>query len=183
MKAKKVIGFVGMPASGKSTALEVARQWGPVVTMGDVVRAAIRAEGQDITPENLRAMATHLRELNGSQAIAIECVRQIEESEEDIVFVDGLRSLAEVEEFRATWKFPVIAIVARDEDRHQWLAARGREDDAQEEEKIRQRDEQELALGIAEVISSADYTIDNHGTIEELQTSCGQVIQEVIDNY
>ncbi|HMF33329.1 MAG TPA: AAA family ATPase [Candidatus Lokiarchaeia archaeon] len=183
MTLQKVIGFVGMPASGKSTALEVAREWGPVVTMGDVVRAAVRDEGDEITPKNLRAMALHLRELHGPQAIAMECVRQIEELGAEIVFIDGLRSPTEVAEFRASWKFPIIAIVARDEDRYQWLAARGRDDDEQEQEKIRQRDEQELALGIGDVIANADYTIYNYGTIEELQQACESTIREVIENY
>lgn len=183
MSTKKVIGFVGLPGSGKSTALEVAMQWGPVVTMGDVVRAAVRKCGLEITPENLRTMSSHLRQVSGPQAIALECVNQIEGLEDEIVFVDGLRSLEEVKEFRGHWKFPIIAIVAQDQDRHRWLRARGREDDSQEEEKIRERDERELSFGIGDVIASADYTIYNLGTIEVLQANSENTIKEVIDYY
>lgn len=180
---KKVIGFVGMPGSGKSTALEVARQWGPVVIMGDVVRDAVRATGQDITPENLRAMAQQFRNLNGPQAVALECVKKITTLQNDVVFIDGLRSPPEVSNFRQTWKFPIIAITARDADRHRWLAARGRPDDTQVAEKIRLRDERELKFGIDEVIAHADYVIRNKGTIEDLQKQCKKTIQKVLKHY
>ncbi len=180
---KKVIGFVGMPGSGKSTALEVAQQWGPVVIMGDVVRAAVRANGQDITPENLRAMAQTLRNQHGSQAIALECVKQINALSDPVVFVDGLRSPAEVATFRQSWKFPVIAITAKDEDRHQWLAARGRPDDSQVTEKIRLRDEQELKFGIGDVIANAEYSIANKGSIKDLQVRCKKTIEQVLKHY
>ncbi len=180
---KKVIGFVGMPGSGKSTALEVARQWGPVVIMGDVVRAAVRATGQNITPENLRATAQSLRNQHGPQAISLECIKQIIALPDNIVFVDGLRSPAEVTTFRQNWKFPVIAITAKDEDRHRWLAARGRPDDTQVTEKIRLRDELELNFGVGDVIANADYSIPNKGSIEDLQKRCKTTIEKVLKHY
>ncbi len=180
---KKVIGFVGMPGSGKSTALEVARLWGPVVIMGDVVRAAVRATGQEITPENLRAMAQSLRNQYGPQAISLECVKQIIALPENVVFVDGLRSPAEVSTFRQKWKFPVIAIFAKDEERHRWLAARGRADDTQATEKIHLRDEQELKFGVGDVIANADYSIPNKGSIEDLQKRCKKTIKQVLKHY
>ena len=79
--------------------------------MGDVVRAAVRMQGLEITPDNLRATSIHLRKLHGPQAIALQCVKQSENLEEDVFFIDGLRLPAEVEEFRGHWKFPIIAIV------------------------------------------------------------------------
>ncbi len=180
---KKVVGFVGMPGSGKSTALEVARQWGPVVMMGDVVRAAVRANRQEITPENLRAMAQSLRNQHGPQAIALECIKQITSLPDNVVFIDGLRSAAEVATFRQYWKFPVIAITAKDADRHQWLASRGRPDDTQVLEKIRQRDEQELKFGVGDVIANADTVISNKGTIKDLQKLCKKTIEKVLKHY
>ncbi len=180
---KKVIGFVGMPGSGKSTALEVARQWGPVVIMGDVVRAAVRANGQEITPENLRAMAQSLRNQYGPQAIALECIKQITSLPDNVVFIDGLRSMAEVATFRQHWKFPVIAITAKEDDRHQWLSIRGRADDTQALEKIRQRDEQELKFGVGDVIANADNVILNKDAIEDLQKRCKKTIEKVLKHY
>ncbi len=183
VEKKKVIGFVGMPGSGKSTALEVARRWGPVVIMGNVVRAAVRATGQDITPENLRAMAQSLRNQHGPQAISLECIKQIISLPDNIVFVDGLRSPAEVKTFRQNWKFPVIAITAKDNNRHRWLAARGRPDDTQATEKIRLRDEQELNFGVGDVIANAEYSIPNKGSIEDLQKRSKTTIEKVLKHY
>ncbi len=180
---KKVIGFVGMPGSGKSTALEVARQWGVIVIMGDVVRAAVRATGQDITPENLRAMAQSLRNQHGPQVISLECIKLIITLPDNSIFVDGLRSPVEVTTFRQNWKFPVIAVTAKDADRHRWLAARGRPDDTEVTEKIRLRDEQELKFGIGDVIANADYSIPNKGSVKELQKRCKQTIEQVLKHY
>ncbi len=172
-----------MPGSGKSTALEIAQQWGPVVIMGDVVRAAVRANGQEITPENLRAMAQSLRNQHGPEAISLECIKQINSLPESVVFVDGLRSPAEVVTYRKNWKFPVIAIIAEEANRHQWLAARGRPDDTQVMQKIRLRDEQELKFGVGDVITNADYRIPNKGSIEDLQKRCKKTIEKVLKHY
>ena len=46
----KVIGFVGLPASGKTEAAKVAQELGiPIIRMGDVVREEVKRRGLDIT--------------------------------------------------------------------------------------------------------------------------------------
>ena len=66
----QVIGTVGLPGSGKGEAATVAREEGvPVVTMGDVVRAATRERGLD-PAEHHGEVAQALREEDGPLAIA-----------------------------------------------------------------------------------------------------------------
>ena len=65
-----VIGFVGLPGSGKSEAAAVARELDiPVVTMGDVIRAECRERGLDPATDH-GTVAKALREENGPGAIA-----------------------------------------------------------------------------------------------------------------
>ncbi|MEM2346640.1 MAG: AAA family ATPase [Archaeoglobaceae archaeon] len=48
-----IIAFVGYPLSGKSTAAQIAKEFGiPVVVMGDVVREEAKKLGLKETAEN-----------------------------------------------------------------------------------------------------------------------------------
>ncbi|MHC1593685.1 MAG: AAA family ATPase, partial [Methanotrichaceae archaeon] len=50
----KIVGFVGMPGSGKSVAADVARQMGiQVVVMGDVIRDEAARLGLEPCDQNL----------------------------------------------------------------------------------------------------------------------------------
>ena len=58
----KIVGFVGMPGSGKSVAADVAREMNiPVVVMGDVIREEAARRGLDPTDKNLGAVGNDLR--------------------------------------------------------------------------------------------------------------------------
>ena len=105
----KVIGFCGLPGSGKSTAIQSITDLGKVVTMGDVIRNEARLRGIEPSGENLGKIAKELREIGGPEIVAKKCVELINELGEEIVFVDGLRSMSEVNIFRLSWKFPIIA--------------------------------------------------------------------------
>ena len=59
----KVIGVVGLPASGKGEFSRVAREMGiPIVVMGDVIRNEVQAAGLPLTDQNLGSTASRLRE-------------------------------------------------------------------------------------------------------------------------
>ena len=50
----KIIGFVGLPGSGKGEASKIARQHGlAVVVMGDVIRQEAARQGLEPTDQNL----------------------------------------------------------------------------------------------------------------------------------
>ena len=41
----KVIGVVGLPASGKGEFSKIAAEWEPVIVMGDMIRNAVKRKG------------------------------------------------------------------------------------------------------------------------------------------
>ncbi len=100
-----VIGFCGLPGSGKSTALEAVRDLGVTITMGDVIRN--EAKTLDLIPNdtNLGKIAKELRVLRGNDFIAEKTIELIKNQDSDIIFVDGVRSLEELNLFRKNWKF------------------------------------------------------------------------------
>ncbi|HIP25737.1 MAG TPA: hypothetical protein EYG81_04690, partial [Archaeoglobus profundus] len=99
----RVIAFVGLPLSGKSTAAKVAEEMGiPVVCMGDIVREEAKKRGLALTDENLGKIANELRQKEGLDAIAKRCIPIIREKGKDVgvVVIDGIRGIAEVERFK-----------------------------------------------------------------------------------
>ena len=75
----KVIGVVGLPASGKGEFSKIAAGMGiPVIVMGDVIREAVRKAGLEPNDANFGATANRLRAENGMDAIARLCVPEIQ---------------------------------------------------------------------------------------------------------
>jgi dephospho-CoA kinase len=162
----EVIGFVGLPGSGKSEAAAVAEEEGiPVVTMGDVIRAACRERGRDPATEH-GAVAQQLREEHGPGAIADRSLPLIEDAlaDSDTVVVDGIRSDVEVDRFETAFgdDFTLVSIEAPFETRAERLDVRGRDASADEGgETLEERDRRELDFGMGAAMDRADQTLDN----------------------
>jgi dephospho-CoA kinase len=101
---KLVIGLTGMPGSGKSLVVEAAKKLGyAVVTMGDVIREETAKRGLELNPANVGKVMLELRAESGDQVIAKKCIPKILQTESPRVMVDGLRSYAEAEVFKAAF--------------------------------------------------------------------------------
>jgi dephospho-CoA kinase len=179
----RVIGFVGLPGSGKSEAAAVAREMGvPVVTMGDVIRRECRERGLD--PETRHGeVATALREEGGPAAIADRSLPPIEEALEDadVVVVDGIRSDAEVDRFEAAFgdDFTLVSIEAPFEVRAERVAERGRDRAADEGgEPLDERDARERRFGMDEAMARADRTVENVGTLAAFHERIRDLLSE-----
>jgi len=179
----KVIGFCGLPGSGKSTVLKAIEDLGPIITMGDVIRN--EANHRKIAPsdENLGKIALEMRKNYGPEIIAEKCVKLIKKLESDVFFIDGLRSMAEVIVFRKYWKFPLIATVVDEKIRYERLSKRKRPDDPNSLSEIRDRDQREIRFGLNEVIENANYKINNNLSEAEVQRETRVLIFKIIENY
>jgi len=172
----KIVGFVGMPGSGKSVASDVACEMNvPVVVMGDVIREEATRRGLDATDQNLGRVGNLLREKDGPNAIAARCLEKIDTEARDfpLVVVEGIRSKSEVDFFRKhAQRFQLIEVWVPDEIRLDRIAARGRSDDASGDELAKavfERDMRELGWGMGDAIQAADIRIENAGTQEEFK--------------
>jgi len=127
----KIIGFVGLPGSGKGEASKVARHHGlAVVVMGDVIRQEAARQNLEPTDQNLGRIGNALRAKDGPDAIARRTLDRVMATGKDVVVVDGLRSKAEADFFRAhAEEFHLVEVYAPAEARLKWLATRGRPDD------------------------------------------------------
>jgi len=179
---KILIGTAGMPGAGKDTVKRVVQKLGlPVVVMGDEVRAEAKRKGLAITPENLGKVMLQMRRENGPAAVAKRCIPKIKSIEAPVVFIDGIRSLHEVEEFKKEFPdFRILAVHASPKTRFKRLLKRGRSDDPQSWEGFIERDRRELEVGLGDVIATADYMVINEGTKRELESNLMRLLRREV---
>ncbi len=179
----KVIGVVGMPASGKGEFSKIASGMGiPVIVMGDMIRKAVMAAGLEPNDTNFGATANRLRAEGGMDAIAHLCVPEIQKQVVPLVLVDGIRGDMEVALFRRNFSgFFLISIDSSFEKRLARIAARARSDDFTTADALRNRDERELSWGLGNALEIADLHLKNEGSlndfthkVQDLLTSMGQ---------
>lgn len=199
----KIIGFVGLPGSGKGEASQIAGQHGlAVVVMGDVIRQEAARQGLELTDGNLGRIGNALRAAEGPDAVARRALEKAKATGKDVVVVDGLRSGEEADFFRAhADEFHLVEVCAPAEARLKWLAARGRPDDpgrsmAGGEETdadariisscrepdsraaaaLEQRECRELSWGMCEAMKAADMKLRNDGSLDDFRQNVRKLL-------
>jgi dephospho-CoA kinase len=185
MNSRLVVGLAGMPGAGKSVVVNVAKGMGyGVAVMGDVVREEASKRGLEPSPENLGKIMLELREKEGASVIAKKCIKKIQETKEQKVIVDGIRSLAEVEEFKTHFKkFTLLAIYASPETRFKRLYNRQRSDDPKNWQIFHERDMRELSVGLGNAIAMAEQLIVNEEDLETVKRKAKEVLKKVEEKW
>ena len=179
---KVVVGIASMPGAGKATFNEIASRKGyDVVVMGDEIREETKRRRLEPTPENIGKIMLQLRKEEGQAVVAKRCIPKIERAKGNIVFVDGIRSLHEAEEFKKHLpNFILIAIHSSPKTRFQRLFRRKRSDDPKGWETFMERDLRELSVGIGATIATADQMIVNEGSKAQLKRKTREVLKRVL---
>ena len=191
----KIIGFVGLPGSGKGEASKVARHHGlAVVVMGDVIRGEAARQNLEPTDQNLGRIGNALRAKDGPDAIARRTLDRVMATGKDVVVVDGLRSKAEADFFRAhAEEFHLVEVYAPAEARLKWLATRGRPDDPGSSPKnegnmtiisqqdscaaaLEERESREMGWGMYEAIKAADMSLRNDRSLDDFRKNVEMVL-------
>ena len=177
----KVVGIVGLPASGKGEFSRIALSMGiPVIVMGDVIRKAVQDQGLQLTDKNLGETAGRIRAENGMDAIARLCVPEIRDQKAPLVIVDGIRGDSEVQVFRDSFAgFVLVRIDSAFETRLRRIAGRGRSDDNLDGNALKARDEREQAWGLSKALLGADYRIDNDSDLESFFRQVMALLEKV----
>jgi len=169
----KIIAFTGMPASGKSEAVQLAKDKGiPVIRMGDMVWEETKRQGKPLDDKNVGDVAHSMREKNGMDIWAKRTVEKIHSLKKSpLLVIDGVRNMDEIEYFKKELgrDFLVIAIDAPDELRRKRAISRGRTDDSQNLKDLEERDKREIHWGLQKVIANADIVIPNNGSLEDFK--------------
>jgi dephospho-CoA kinase len=179
----KIITFTGMPFSGKSMAVDVAKKLGfSVVRMGDAVWDEVKNRGFELNDKNVGIIADKMRREHGMDIWARRTLDKIKSlNKTDVVVIDGIRNVEEIDRFKKELgkDFVVIAIDASDEKRHKRALNRRRQDDSKDLRRIEERDKRELRWGLDVVIASADIVISNEGSIDEFRNKIRKTLNEI----
>jgi dephospho-CoA kinase len=177
----KVIGVVGLPASGKGEFSRIACDLGiPVIVMGDIIRAEVIRRCLNPTDAETGRVANELRQEEGMDAIARRTIPLVAGLTGPLVIIDGIRGDAEVVLFRQRFpRFVLVGIHAGFASRARRMDARGRADDPRAVEELHRRDERELAWGLGNALASADITLENTGTLEDFAREVRTLLERV----
>jgi dephospho-CoA kinase len=166
--------IVGMPASGKNIAREYAESKGiPYFATGDVVRAEVRRRGLNPDAQNTALVSTELRGDDGL-GVTRHSLTHALQTDNPVIFMEGMRSLPEIELIRERTVCVVIAFLAPRVERLHRIVSRGRPDDSPD--AFQERDMREVAYGTAAPIALADEYILNTGTPEEALMSLHAIV-------
>ncbi len=182
---KIVVGLAGMPGSGKSLVVETANELGyAIVTMGDVIREETKKLGLELTPQNVGKVMLQLRADGGVAVVAQKCIPKIEAQESSKILIDGLRSLYEVDAFKAHFaKFSIAAVHASPEERFTRLTSRHRSDDPSAWEVFHERDSRELSVGLGNVIAMAEQMVINDSSVEETKARVAEALRRIEEKW
>jgi len=168
-----------MPGAGKSTIANGLKEKGfEIINMGDAVRTEAKKRNLEPTGPNLGKLMLELREKNGPGAVAELIKPSIENSNSNVIVIDGIRSNDEIQVLKKSANVKLLSILASTDTRFTFLHDRGRSDDPKSREIFEERDNRELGVGVGESIESADENISNNElTKDELIEAAYKVIQ------
>jgi len=175
-----VMGISGLPGSGKSLVSDMACEKGAIiVSMGDIIREEAKKRG-----ESTKDTAKNLRKEHGEYIVSELTIKKIkkleEESVDNTIIVEGIRSHHEVEMFKENFdNFIILSIFANPKLRFERLLNRMREDDSTDYKEFQRRDQMELDLGIGNVISLSDKLIINESDLESYEQKIDEFLKEV----
>jgi len=183
-----VIGLTGENCAGKTTAVDylTKKSFYPL-SLSDVIREELQAEGKALTRENLINKGNDLRENFGPAILAVR-IKEKMSSDKNYV-IDSIRNPAEAEELKRLDGFYLIYITADPETRFERLKNRGREEDPktfeafQEIEKLEMENAEKTKQNLKKTFEMASSTIVNDGDLGRFHETLGRTLSKVSKEF
>lgn len=178
-----ILGFVGPMASGKGTCCKyLADRYGAsTYRFSTILRDLLNRLHLEHTRHNLQQISTELRNVFGEDLLAKAIALDVQAAPSDIVAVDGVRRLADIRYLKPLDGFSLVAVNADGRIRYERI--RERRENPDDERKtfadFVQEGKQEAERQIAEVVSRANFTVDNNGTMEELHRQLDNIVSKL----
>jgi dCMP deaminase len=181
------LGFTGPNAAGKGEAIKylVDKNKFIAFSLSDIIRDEAKKRGLPPARDNLIAIGNELRETEGPAILAKRTVAKIRNMPQAIV--DSIRNPYEIEELRKSLKdFKLIGVTASPEVRFERAQSRGRAGDGATLKEFIAKEEKEntaneKAQQLNRCFETADFKIDNSGSVEELYKKMSDLLKEL--NY
>jgi len=185
MSKNIIVGAVGLFSSGKDTLAEYLEKHGFIhYSLSDILREELKKNNLEENIPNLANIGNEIRKNYGFGELAIRTLNKIKKNKQTKVVVSSIRHTSEIEELKKGGNFFLIEIKAPIKLRYQRSKSRGRLSDDMDFEKFKSEEEKQLAgadhkMQLSNCIKSADHTIDNDGSLDELHTKIDKVISKL----
>lgn len=180
----KIVGFVGLPGSGKSSAGDYLSAKGyPKVYLGGIIYQAMREAGIEPTWENQQEFRENIRRQEGNDFVAkraIEQVRNLIDAGQRRIVVDGIYTWTEYKLFKSAFpgELEIIAIVTPKPLRKRRLAQRPERPLTAAE--VDKRDWAEIEnLEKGGPIAIADYFVNNDRDYDHFHKQIDALLEDV----
>ncbi|MFC1626618.1 AAA family ATPase [Patescibacteria group bacterium] len=190
MKTKQllIVGLVGLPGAGKSTAatfLEKQRFYH--ITLSDLIKQEARKAGiNKYTREMLQNYGNKMRETYGPQILAQLALKKAMDENKRKVVIDGIRNLYEVAFLGVEHKFSLIGITAPSKTRYERVRKRkgkvwtGTYDNFLLQEKREgSLGSKAIGLRVKDCLKKSDITVKNSKTEREFIDSLDALIKTI----
>ena len=175
-----IICITGMPGAGKSLVGEMLAAKGfKEVEMSASVKERMAENGIEVNKDSIRNFSLNARKEYGNDVVARWTIEKIRKLPAKDILIVGLRSADEAKYFKTLENVTIISVVAPKMMRFDRLVERKREDDPKNYSDFENREEKEKQFGIASAMEHAKYTIRNSGSIDELRSKVGKVLNEI----
>lgn len=180
---KLIIGLVGKIASGKGTIASYLTQkyQAEVFGFSTPLRDVLKRLYQEASRPNMANLSSSLRELFGQDLLSRTITQDLQQAKSDIAVLDGIRRLPDIEGAKKLPNFKLVQVVTEEKHRYERLIKRHQNpDDATKTFEDFLADEQKEAdRGIPEIMTLAEYTINNDGDLESLHQRVDELLEKL----
>lgn len=183
-----IIGLTGENCAGKSTVAEYLTKKGfYYLSLSDIIREELMAEGKEITREAMINKGNAMREEFGPAILSKKILLKIEKDRNYVI--DSIRNVAEVNELKKTPDFVLFYITAPVEVRFQRMKERAREGDPTtldafiEIEAAERKSMIKTHQSLVDAAALADKKIMNDADMQYLYDKIDEVLGGISDEF
>lgn len=185
-----IIGITGTNGSGKDTVADflIEKLGWSHFSLSDELRKISKEKNIEPTRDNLIALGRNIRETHGLDYLSQRILKVTKNN----FVVTSIRNPAEIEPFKKSDKFMLIAVDAPVEMRYQRVISAGKSrfghkirEETMSLEEFKKKEQIEMHGTGAEqqlhtLINMADTKIENNGTIEELKHKVDELLKSIV---
>lgn len=178
---KLVLGIIGEIAAGKTTVTDYLKTNYRAVTFrfSDSLRDVAKRLHLEETRGNLQNLSTALRQTFGDDLLSKIIAADARDAKNDLVIIEGIRRPSDVTYLKELPGFKMVYIKTDERTRFERLTERSEnaDDKSKTWEQFEADGKQESEQKIKEIAAKADITIDNNGTIEQLNNQLNALLK------
>jgi dCMP deaminase len=179
-----IIGLTGENCAGKGTVADYLKKKSfTVMSLSDVIREDLAAEGVEATRENLIRKGNELRKAQGTGILARRVASKVKQGENYVI--DSIRNPGEVQELRKLDCFALLHVTASPEVRFERMKKRERIGDPQTLEAFKAIEARELSgqdesgQRLLDTFKAADKVLENEADFQALYDSVDRTLGEI----